>query len=100
MTLSFGVYPLLTRYSKILEYAVKMLFESNPGMGVFIVLHDNKTYIPIQGHELELACAIVLDNTSDLVCKCSKAEDICNWCTFNGVEAVVVWGVIAVIVGD
>ena len=34
MTMSFGVYLLLTRYSKFLEYAAKMLFESNPGLGV------------------------------------------------------------------
>jgi hypothetical protein len=49
---------------------------------------------------LQLACAIVVDNPCDLVCKCSKAEDICNWCTFASVEAVVVRGVITVIVGD
>ena len=64
------------------------------------MVHDKETYFPIQGHEQELACAIVVDNSSDLVCKCSKAEDICNWCTFDGVEAVVVRGVIAVIVRD
>jgi hypothetical protein len=31
---NFGVNPLLTSYSEFLEYAVKMLFESKPGMGV------------------------------------------------------------------
>ena len=64
------------------------------------MVHDEETYIPIQGDERELACAIVVDNPCDLVCICSKAEDICNWCTFNGVEAVTVIGVIAIIVRD
>ena len=66
----------------------------------FIVVHDEETYISIQGHERELTCAFVVDNSSDLVCKCSKAEDICNWCVFDGVEAVVVGQFITVVVWD
>ncbi len=34
MTLIFGVYPLLTRYSKFFLYAFKIFPESRPGMGI------------------------------------------------------------------
>jgi hypothetical protein len=34
MTIIFGVYPLLTIYSKFFLYAFKIFFESRPGMGV------------------------------------------------------------------
>jgi hypothetical protein len=37
-----------------------------------------KTNIAVKGHVGEFACAVVVDDTGDFVCKCAKAELIGN----------------------
>ncbi len=42
------------------------------------MVHDKKTYIAVEGHVGEFACAVVVDDTGDFVCECAKAEHIGN----------------------
>ena len=63
------------------------------------MVHDEKTYIAVEGHIWEFACAVVVDDPGDFVCKSAKAEHVGNGLVIVVVnDVMVLWGRIGIIV--